>query len=53
MEYLWFRPIEKHIGNMVDFTMEDVGFCLMAKEKGFKVWIDSQVRVGHEKKVVL
>lgn len=53
MTYPWFRPIEKKIGNMVDFTMEDVAFCLRAKETGFKVHIDPLVRVGHEKKVVL
>jgi hypothetical protein len=53
MEYPWFRPIEKKIGDMVDFTMEDVAFCLMAKERGYKVWIDPQVRVGHEKNIVL
>jgi GT2 family glycosyltransferase len=52
MTYPWFRPIDKKIGNMVDFTMEDVAFCIRAKEKGFKIWIDPQVRVGHEKKVV-
>ncbi|MFH1958505.1 MAG: hypothetical protein ABIJ15_08540 [bacterium] len=51
--YPWFRPIEKKIGNMVDFTTEDVAFCLRAKETGFKIWIDPQVRVGHEKKVVI
>ncbi len=38
---------------MVDFTMEDVAFCLQAKERGFKILIDTKVRVGHEKKVVL
>jgi hypothetical protein len=52
MEYPWFRPLEKQIGDMVDFTMEDVAFCLCAKEKGFKVLIDPQVKVGHEKKIV-
>jgi len=52
MTYPWFKPIDKKIGNMVDFTMEDVAFCLRAKEKGFKIWIDAQVRVGHEKKVI-
>jgi len=52
-EYPWFRPIEKKIGAMVDFTMEDVAFCLQAGEKGLKILIDSEVRVGHEKKVVL
>jgi len=53
MEYPWFRPFEKRIGNMVDFTMEDVAFCLKAKEKGFSVLVDPLVRVGHEKRVVL
>lgn len=52
MSYPWFRPIEKKIGNMVDFTMEDVSFCLRAKEKGYKIWVDPKVRIGHEKKVV-
>jgi GT2 family glycosyltransferase len=53
MEYPWFRPLEKRIGDMVDFTMEDVAFCLTAREKGFRVLIDPQVRVGHEKKTIL
>jgi hypothetical protein len=53
LEYPWFRPIEKKIGEMVDFTMEDVAFCLQAKEKGLKILIDPAIRVGHEKKVVL
>lgn len=53
LEYPWFRPIDKQIGNMVDFTMEDVGFCLNAKEKGFKIYIDPQVRVGHEKRMII
>jgi GT2 family glycosyltransferase len=53
MEYPWFRPIEKQIGDAVDFTMEDVAFCLKAAEAGFKVFIDPTVRVGHEKKIVL
>jgi hypothetical protein len=53
LEYPWFRPIEKRIGNMVDITMEDVAFALRAQEKGFKVFIDPMVKVGHEKGVVL
>ncbi len=34
-------------------TMEDVSFCLRAKENGFKIHIDPAIRVGHEKKIVL
>jgi hypothetical protein len=32
MEYPWFKPLEKQIGDIKDFTMEDVCFCLRAKE---------------------
>src|SRR3989339_1283692 len=53
MEYPWFKPLEKQIGDMVDFTMEDVCFCLRAKEAGFDVWVDPAVIVGHEKKIVM
>jgi GT2 family glycosyltransferase len=53
MEYPWFRPIEKKIGRAVDFTMEDVSFCLTARKLGFGILVDPNVLVGHEKKVVL
>ena len=53
IEYPWFSPIEKKIGDMVDFTMEDVSFCLKAKEKGFKIFIYPNLRVGHKKSIVL
>ena len=53
LEYPWFRPLEKRIGNMVDFTMEDVGFCLQARERGWNVLVDTGVRVGHEKKILI
>ena len=52
MTYPWFKPIEKRIGNMVDFCMEDVAFCLRAKENGYKIYIDPLIKVGHEKKIV-
>ncbi len=53
LEYPWFKPLEKRIGDMVDFTMEDVAFCLRVREAGFKVFIDPEVRVGHEKNAIL
>jgi hypothetical protein len=52
LKYPWFKPLEKQIGNMVDITMEDTAFCLRIREKGIHVFIDSMVRVGHEKSVV-
>ncbi|MDD5675429.1 MAG: hypothetical protein PHC61_14760 [Chitinivibrionales bacterium] len=53
LEYPWFKSIEKQIGDMVDFATEDVEFCLRTKEKGFTVFIDPRVRVGHEKGIIL
>jgi GT2 family glycosyltransferase len=53
LDYPWFQPIFFNIGNAHDFCMEDVGFCLKAKEKGHKVWINPQVIVKHEKKILL
>jgi len=53
LEYPWFKPLDQKIGNAVDFTSEDVGFCLRVREKGYKVLIDPKIRVGHEKKVVM
>jgi hypothetical protein len=52
LEYPWFKPIEKQVGDMVDFTMKDVAFCLRIREKGIHVLIDPMVRVGHEKSMV-
>jgi GT2 family glycosyltransferase len=38
---------------MIDFTMEDVSFCLRAQERGYKIFVDTNVRLGHEKKQIL
>lgn len=51
MDYPWWPPMLQTFENgaIVDFCGEDVGFCLTAKEKGFKIWVDPRIRVGHEK----
>ena len=53
LKYPWFQPIFHNIGNCKDFSSEDVSFCRMVKEKGYKIYIDPQIRVGHAKEVVL
>ncbi len=53
LKYPWFRPIFYKMGNCQDFCSEDVGFCRLIAEKGYKIYIDPQVRVGHEKNIVL
>lgn len=53
LTYPWFRPIFHTIGTAKDFCSEDTSFCQLVREKGYKIYIDPQVRVGHLKSIVL
>lgn len=53
MEYPYFRPHWIEINDMKEFTGEDQGFCMSAKEYGFDTWVNPEVVIGHEKSVVL
>ena len=44
---------KKQIGDLEDYCSEDVAFCHLAKEAGFKIFIDPQMVVGHEKMRIL
>jgi len=51
LEYPWFAPKMQvfESGAVQDMCGEDVSFCLDAIDKGFKIWCDPRIRVGHEK----
>jgi hypothetical protein len=53
LKYPWFRPLWKKFGNVTEFTMEDVSFCHMVKDLGYKVHVHPEVIVNHEKKILL
>ena len=54
MEHPWFRPEWMDFGNdIVDFTSEDVGFCINAIKKGYKIYVNQSIRVGHEKSLII
>jgi hypothetical protein len=53
LEYPWFRPRWVDQGNFLEFTAEDVGFCWSAAEMGEQIWVDPNIRVGHQKSLVL
>lgn len=66
LEYPWFKPLfydfqletEDESGNKVqrkiqDFCSEDVAFCRSVIEKGYSVWVDPLITIGHEKSQVL
>jgi len=54
MKYPFFEPIYYDLGdNIVDFSMEDVSFCQKAIKNGYKIQIDKNIIVGHEKKKII
>ncbi len=55
LEYPWFKPLFEYeiAKNVVDFCSEDVSFCKQILKKGYKIYIDTTVIVGHEKLTVL
>lgn len=54
LEYPWFTSMEKVIGDKIkDLSSEDATFCLRIKEKGFKIYVDPTIIVGHEKTVIV
>lgn len=53
LSYPWFRPLFFDFDGIKDFCSEDVSFCRLVTQKGYQIFIDPQLRVGHEKKVIL
>tara|TARA_Y100000817_G_C16780906_1_gene510554 strand:+ start:56 stop:547 length:492 start_codon:yes stop_codon:yes gene_type:complete len=55
MKYPYFYPRKQTWPqyNWEDFVWDDVEFCLRAREAGFDVWVDPNLRIGHEKTKIL
>lgn len=58
LEYPFFQSkLQKIKGKdglkLVDMCSEDVSFCKNLQSKGFNIYVDTDLRVGHEKKVIL
>lgn len=52
--YPWFAPKLINLNKEVrDVCSEDVAFCLDAKEAGYDIWLNPQIRVGHEKTLII
>ena len=52
LEYPWHRPEWFKYEDVQDFSMEDAGACMNIKRAGFNIYVDPQVRVGHEKTAI-
>ena len=53
MEYPWFAPKQRFVGEISDMSSEDVSFCIDARNLGIDIWVDPTCRVGHEKTLVI
>ena len=54
MEYPWFAPKLQDLGNGIqDMCSEDVAWCHDAHKLGIDIYVDPQVRVGHEKTQII
>jgi GT2 family glycosyltransferase len=51
----WFRPVYSYYEEIdtEKAVSEDIGFCILAREKGVKVYADPNIIVGHEKRRIL
>jgi hypothetical protein len=48
---LWpFAEYEDGFGNALG---EDIGFCFRARERGWTIWVDPSIRLGHMKEAIL
>lgn len=54
LKYPWFfSPLETIGDGVVDMNSEDVSFCKALKEVGSPIYVDTKIRVGHQKSLVI
>ena len=53
LKYPWFWSDLQKIGDLRDMSSEDVAFCRALKEAGHPVHLDTKLRVGHQKKMII
>jgi len=53
LKYPWFRSEIQTIGDITDLQSEDVSFCRSLTDAGYDIYVDTKIRVGHQKLVIL
>lgn len=54
IKYPWFySPLEQISPEVVDMNSEDVSLCKAMAEAGHPVWVDTKIRVGHQKSLII
>lgn len=53
LTYPWFWSPLQTIGDLVDMNSEDVAFCRAITAAGHQIHVDTTIRVGHQKLMIL
>lgn len=53
LKYPWFWSDLQKVGSLVDMNSEDVAFCRALNAAGHQVHVDTTVRVGHQKLLLI
>jgi len=53
IKYPWFWSDLQRIGELTDMNSEDVAFCKALKAAGHPVYLDTKLRVGHQKLLIV
>jgi hypothetical protein len=54
LKYPWFHsPLEVISDSIVDMNSEDVSFCKALAAAGHPIFIDTKLRIGHQKSLVI
>jgi hypothetical protein len=53
LKYPWFWSDLQTVGPLVDMNSEDVAFCKAIQAAGHTVYVDTKIRVGHQKLMII
>jgi len=53
LTYPWFWAPLQNIGSLTEMVSEDVAFCKAMSAAGHDIYVDTSLRVGHQKKLVI
>jgi hypothetical protein len=53
LKYPWFWSPLQEVGPLVDMSSEDVALCKAMTAAGHQVYIDTKIRVGHQKMMII
>ncbi len=51
--YPWFKPLVREVNGVYNFPSEDISWCYEAKKYGWKIYVDPEAKIGHEKRTTL